>query len=65
MAADHLAAILLGDVQLQHHGLVVLLEFVNLDLVGVIDQCLGQELEQFFQALIPFALSSLLTVFVG
>ena len=65
MAPDHLAAIVLGDAQLEHHRLVVLLELVHLDLVRLVDQRPGEELEQLLQPLIPFAFSSLLTVSLG
>jgi hypothetical protein len=45
MAADDLSAIVLGDAQLQHDRLVVLLVLAYLDLVGLVDQRLGEELE--------------------
>ena len=57
-----LPAVLLGDDQLVHHGVVLLLELVHANLVGVVDQGLGEELEELLQAAIPFALSRRLTV---
>ena len=65
MAPDHLPAIVLGNDQLQDHGVLVLLELVNLDLGRLVDQGPCEELEQLFQALIPLAFISLLTVPLG
>jgi len=64
LAADHLAAILLRDAQLQHDSVLVFLVLAHLDLVGPVDQRLGEELQQFLQP-IPFAFSSLLTALLG
>ena len=65
LAADHLAAVVLGDAQLEDDRVVVLLELVNLDLVRLVDQGPGEELEQLLQALIPLAFISCLTVSLG
>jgi len=62
VAADHLPAILLGDDQLVDDRLVLLLELVDPDLVGIVDQRLCEELEQLLQAAIPLALRSFFTV---
>ena len=64
MAADHLPAVLLCDAQLEHERSVVFLELAHLDLVGTIDERLGEELEQLLQA-IPFAFSRCLTASLG
>jgi hypothetical protein len=64
LTADHLAALLVGDAELQHDGLVVLFVLADLDLVRLVDQGPGKELEQLFQP-IPFAFSRRLTVPLG
>lgn len=65
MAPDHLPAIVLGNEQLEDHGLLVLLELVDLDLGRLVDQSPCEELEQLLQALIPLAFISFLTVPLG
>ena len=65
LPADHLAAVLLGNEQLEHDRVVVLVETLDLDLVGIVDERARQELEQVLQLEIPLALSSRLTVWVG
>jgi hypothetical protein len=65
LAPDHLAAIVLGNTQLEDDRVLVLLELVNLDLVRVVDQSPCEELEQLLQALIPLAFISFLTVPLG
>jgi hypothetical protein len=65
LPSDHLAAVILGDGQLEDDRLVVLLELVDLDAVGLVDQGPREELEQLLQALIPFAFISFLTVSLG
>jgi hypothetical protein len=65
LPADHLAPIVLGDAQLEHHGAVVFCELGDLDLVGAVDQCAGQELEELLQPRIPFTFSSCFTVWLG
>ena len=65
LAADHLAAVLLGDAQLQHDRLLVLFELGDLDLVGVIDQRSRQILEQLLQSRIPLTFRRFLTVLLG
>ena len=65
LPSDHLAAVILGDGQLEDDRLLVLLELVNLDLGRFVDQSPCEELEQLLQALIPFAFISFLTVPVG
>jgi hypothetical protein len=63
-AADDLAEIVLGHTELQHERAIVFLELAHLDLVGLVDQRLGEELEQLLQAM-PFAFSRRLTVALG
>jgi hypothetical protein len=65
LAADHLAAIGFRDAQLEHHGVVVLGELGDLDLVGMVDQRAREVLEKLLQPRIPFAFRSCLTVPVG
>ena len=65
VAADHLAAVLLGDDQLVNDRLVLFLELVDANLVRMVDQRFREELEELLQALIPLALSSCLTVPLG
>jgi hypothetical protein len=64
LTADHLAALVVGDAQLQQDGLVVLFVLADLDLVRLVDQRSGEELEQLLQT-IPFAFSRRLTVPLG
>jgi hypothetical protein len=64
LAADHLAAIGLRDRQLQNYGLIVFLVLADRDLIGLVDQRLGEELEQLLQAM-PFAFNSRLTDALG
>src|SRR3954451_16729882 len=45
-AADDLAVVVLGDRDLEHDGAVVLLELLDRDLPGLVDEALGQLLEQ-------------------
>jgi hypothetical protein len=65
VAPDHLAAVVLGNDQLEDDGVLVLLELVNFDLGRLVDQSPCEELEQLLQALIPFAFISFLTVPLG
>ena len=65
LATDDPAPIGLSDSQLEEERAVVLNDLAYFDLVWIIDQSPGQELEQVLQAEIPLALRSLFTVFVG
>ena len=65
MAPDHLSAVVLGNGQLEDHGVLVLVELVNLDLGRLVDQSPCEELEQLLQVLIPLAFISFLTVPLG
>jgi hypothetical protein len=64
LTADHLAAIGLRYRQLQDYGLIVVLVLADLDLIGFVDQRLGEELQQLLQA-IPFAFRRRFTVALG
>jgi hypothetical protein len=64
VTADHLAAVLLGDAELEQDRLLVLLVFPYLYLVGPVDQRPGEELEQVLQP-IPFAFSRFFTAALG
>ena len=45
-AADHPAVVVRGDAQLEHDRAVVLLELLDRDRVGIVDQAFGEVLEQ-------------------
>ena len=45
-APDDLAVVVIGDRQLEHERAVVLLELLDLDLVGLVDQRLREIVEQ-------------------
>jgi hypothetical protein len=64
LSPDHLPEVLFGDAQLENDGFLVILVLADLDLIGLVDQRLGEELEQLLQA-IPFAFRRRLTVALG
>jgi hypothetical protein len=64
LTADHFPPLLLGDAQLQEDGLFVFFVLADLDLVRLVDQRAGEELEQVLQAM-PFAFRRRLTVSLG
>ena len=72
-APDHLAVVVGADGELEHDAAVALLEALDLDLLGVIDETLGEVLEQLGrihrhdggQLAMPWMRSSLRTVCDG